>query len=48
VNWTGPFVLKLALTILVPLGALLSTEFPFIREFLFSWVGPSLRALGKA
>ena len=47
VTWSGPFALKLAVFILVPLGALLSTEFPSVREFLFSWVDPILRALGK-
>jgi len=37
----------MALYILLPLAALLSTEFPFIREVLFSWVNPLLRAVGK-
>jgi hypothetical protein len=46
-SWDGAFTLNLALYITVPLVTLLSSELPEVRGFLFSWVSPLLRALGK-
>jgi len=46
-SWDGAFTFNLALYVAVPLLTLLSSEIPEVREFLFSWVSPLLRALGK-
>ena len=47
ITWNTPFVLNMALFGIVPLMALLSSEFPTVRSILFAWVEPLLRALAR-
>jgi hypothetical protein len=47
VSWDGHFITSLATYGALPLITLVSTEFPEIRDFLFSWVAPLVRALTK-
>jgi hypothetical protein len=48
VNWDIRLVLNLLLIAGVPLISVLSTQFPEVRSFLFSWISPMLKAFGKA
>ncbi|MEP7347999.1 MAG: hypothetical protein ABI877_22210, partial [Gemmatimonadaceae bacterium] len=45
VSWDTTFVLNLGLFTIVPLLAYLSTAFPSVRGFLFSWIEPTLKAM---
>jgi len=45
VSWNAPFVVNLLLYAAVPVVALLSSEFPAVGRFLFSWVSPALHVL---
>ncbi|MBV6520071.1 MAG: hypothetical protein MNPFHGCM_00176 [Gemmatimonadaceae bacterium] len=45
VSWDTTFALNLGLFAIVPLLAYLSTTFPEVRSFLFSWIEPTLRAI---
>jgi hypothetical protein len=47
VNWSTSFVLNLVLVGVVPLLALVSSEFPAVRALLFSWLNPFLREITK-
>lgn len=47
VTWSAPFVLNLVLVGAVPALTLLGTQFPEVRNFLFSWVTPILRTVGR-
>ena len=47
VSWDTTLVLNLVLFGVIPLLALVSSEFPSVRTFLFSWAEPMLRSLGK-
>jgi hypothetical protein len=47
VDWDTKFVSDLVLVGAVPVLTLLSTQVPQVRAFLFSWVAPTLTALGK-
>jgi hypothetical protein len=47
VTWNARFVVNLLVVGVLPVFTLLSSEFPAVRDFLFSWVGPLLRALSK-
>ncbi len=48
VTWDRPMVMNLLLIGGVPLVTVMGSEFPQAREFLFFWVTPILRALGKS
>ena len=48
VTWDVQLVLNLVLVAGVPLLTLLGAQFPQVREFLFSWVTPALKAIGKS
>src|SRR5581483_208473 len=45
---SGNFFLLVARFGILPLITLLSTQFPTIRTFLFSWIQPALQALGNS
>ncbi len=47
VSWDTTLVLNLALFGVIPLLALVSSEFPSVRAFLFSWAEPLVRSLVK-
>ncbi len=47
VSWDTTLVLNLALFGVIPLLALVSSEFPGVRAFLFSWAEPMVRSLVK-
>jgi len=47
VSWNSHFVGTLATYGALPLLTLLSTQFPSVRDFLFSWVAPLIRAFAK-
>jgi hypothetical protein len=47
VSWDWQFVLNLLVFGLVPLLTLISSEFPGIRDFLFSWVPAITRLAGR-
>lgn len=47
VTWNWQFGLNLALVIGVPLVTVLSAQFPEVRDFLFAWVTPIMKSLGK-
>ena len=47
VTWNTTFVLNLVTFGVVPLLALVSSEFPEVRAFLFSWAEPMVRAVAK-
>jgi hypothetical protein len=47
ITWDVQLVLNLMLVAAVPLLTLLSAQFPQIRDILFSWVTPVLKAIGK-
>jgi len=47
VSWDTTMVLNVALFGAIPLLALLSSEFPGVRSFLFSWAQPLLRSVVK-
>lgn len=47
VTWDAPFVVNLVLVGAVPALTLLGTQFPEARDFLFSWVTPILRTVGR-
>ena len=47
ITWNMPFVLNVFTFAVVPLLALLSSEFPGLRNALFSWVHPLVGALVK-
>lgn len=47
VSWDTTMVLNLALFGAIPLLALLSSEFPGVRSFLFSWAEPMVRSVVK-
>jgi hypothetical protein len=47
VNWSARFVLNLAVVGVVPLLALVSSEFPEVRLMLFSWLDPVLQQFTK-
>ncbi len=48
VSWDTTLVLNLVLFGAIPLLALLSSEFPSVRSFLFSWAEPMARSLVKS
>ena len=48
VSWDTTMVLNVALFGAIPLLALLSSEFPGVRSFLFSWAEPMVRSLVKS
>ncbi|MDQ6829271.1 MAG: hypothetical protein M3081_10440 [Gemmatimonadota bacterium] len=48
VTWDANFILNLILFGVVPLLTLLGAQFPAIGDFLFSWVTPALRAVGRS
>lgn len=45
ISWDTTFALNFGLFTIVPLLAYLSTEFPGVRSFLFSWIEPTLKAM---
>ncbi len=47
VTWDTSFVLNLMVFGAIPLLVLLSSEFPTIRSFLFSWADPVVKAVAK-
>lgn len=47
VTWNTAFILNLVTFGVVPLLALVSSEFPEVRSFLFSWAEPLVRAVAK-
>lgn len=47
VTWDARFVVNLVLVGAVPALTLLGTQFPEVRDFLFSWVTPILRTVGR-
>jgi len=47
VNWDIHFVMNVVIFGGLPLLTLIGSEFPGARSFLFSWVDPVLRSLGK-
>jgi hypothetical protein len=47
VTWDARFVANLVLVGAVPALTLLGTQFPEVRDFLFSWVTPILRTVGR-
>ena len=47
VTWNTAFILNLVTFGVVPLLALVSSEFPEVRAFLFSWAEPLVRAVAK-
>jgi hypothetical protein len=47
VNWDSHFITAIATYGALPLVTFISTVFPQVRDFLFSWVAPLLRALTK-
>jgi hypothetical protein len=47
ISWDTTLVLNLALFGVIPLLALVSSEFPSVRAFLFSWAEPMVRSLVK-
>jgi hypothetical protein len=48
ITWNATFILNLLVFGGVPLLALISSEFPGVRDFLFSWLGPVLKATTKS
>ena len=46
VTWNLPFVINLTLIALVPIVTFVGAELPWLREGVFSWLGPMLRSLG--
>ncbi len=48
VTWNANFVLNLIFFGVVPLLTLLGSQYPAIGDFLFSWVTPTLRAVGRS
>lgn len=48
ITWSTGFVVNLLLFVLVPLLALVSSEFPEARSLLFGWVEPVLRAVARS
>jgi hypothetical protein len=47
VNWDTHFITNIAIFGALPLLTLVGSQFPAARSFLFSWVAPILRAVGK-
>jgi hypothetical protein len=47
VEWNSTFVLNVMLYGLIPILALVSSEVPFVRDVLFSWLEPMLRSIAK-
>jgi hypothetical protein len=47
ITWDTQFILSLLLVTGVPLITIISAEFPGVRDFLFSWVTPALKAVAK-
>ena len=47
VTWDAPFVLNLVLVGALPALTFLGSQFPELREFLFAWVTPVLKAFGR-
>jgi hypothetical protein len=47
-TWDASFILNLAVVGGLPLLALLATEFPTVRDFMFGWVQPIARLIGGA
>jgi hypothetical protein len=47
VTWDLRFIVNLALVAGVPLLTVLAAQFPEVRDFLFAWVTPIVKALGK-
>jgi hypothetical protein len=47
-SWDGQFLLNLVTFGLIPLLTLLSSAFPGLRDTLFSWAEPLIKALAKA
>jgi hypothetical protein len=47
VNWDTHFIMNIAIFGALPLLTLIGSQFPAARNFLFSWVEPILRAVGK-
>ena len=48
VTWDRQFIINLLLVTGVPLLSILTAEVPGVRDFLFSWVTPLLKAIGKS
>jgi hypothetical protein len=48
VTWDRQFIINLILVTGVPLLSVLTAEVPGVRDFLFSWVTPLLKAIGKS
>jgi hypothetical protein len=48
IDWNRQFVGSLLTYGAVPVLTFISTEFPVVRDFLFSWVSPLLRAFGRS
>jgi hypothetical protein len=47
ITWDTQFIVSLLLVTGVPLITIISAELPGVRDFLFSWVTPALKALAK-
>jgi hypothetical protein len=47
-TWDASFIMNLVLVGGLPLLALLATEFPTVRDFMFGWVQPIARLIGGA
>ena len=45
VTWDSSFILNTLLVCIVPMLALISSEFPEVRDALFSWLGPLMRSV---
>jgi hypothetical protein len=47
-TWDVPFLTNLAAVVGIPLLTLLGSEFPEVREFLFGWLAPLLKTVGRS
>lgn len=47
VTWDLPFLANLAAVVGIPLVTILGSQFPEVRDFLFGWLAPLLRTVGR-
>jgi hypothetical protein len=47
ITWNGPFITNVAMYVILPVLALLSSEFPRLRAVMFAWTEPLLQTITK-